>query len=603
MAESLERYRIVEEVGQGGMSVVYRAKDTSLDREVALKILHQHLAGQPEARARFHREARAVAKLRHPNILEIYDYSGERSDQSFIVTEFIRGRTLRTFAGARPLPLPELAAMVCIKICEALAHAHDQGILHRDLKPENIMVRDDGTLKLMDFGIAQMVDAQSVTMTGTLLGSPAHMSPEHIEGKPLDFRADVFALGTILYYLATGALPFQGDNPHAVFRQIMDGRYREPAALNPAVGDELARIIKKAMARDLAARTPTAAAMRDQLLALVRASGIDDVDKEVAAYFRDPDKTVALLRPRVVAALVKAGRWSLRDGKVGEAVDAFNRVLALDETNREVRTELARIARSKRLRALTRWGAAAAGAVALSSFGVYKWVTRPPDPVGVPWTPSGTASLEGVGVGTAIPTAAPDTAETIESAVPTASVVSVASTAIASAPRLTGASVAASAAPKGEMLAVEVLTSPVEAMAETITLYLDGKPYKTFEPVTVLPKKFGYRGTIEIESGRTYKVELRGKPFKNYGPTEISAPRDDRVGADFTWADATLTVVADCTDAAIEGLGLRPCNAPIIVPMKKRVDIVTGNTTIGGVPVDIEAKVEAGEIRSWRHGS
>jgi serine/threonine-protein kinase len=186
------------------MAVVYKATDTSLQREVAVKVLHPHLASHDEARRRFEREAQAVAKLRHENILEIFDYSGKESSESYIVTEFIRGRTLKGFMTEHTLGYPEIAAMITAEVCRALSHAHALGVLHRDVKPENIMIRDDGVLKLTDFGIAQIVDAQRMTVTGQLLGSPAYMSPEHVEGKPLDFRTDVFSVGILLYQLSTG---------------------------------------------------------------------------------------------------------------------------------------------------------------------------------------------------------------------------------------------------------------------------------------------------------------------------------------------------------------------------------------------------------------
>src|SRR5215831_2377424 len=243
------RYRLLEEVGQGGMAVVYRAQDESLKREVAIKVLHQHLATEAESKARLEREAHAVAKLRHENILEIFDYSGNDSASSYIVTEFIDGVTLKQFLASRPIQYPEVAALIAAEIGGALAHAHALGIIHRDVKPENVMIRKDGLLKLMDFGIAQVVDLQRMTVTGQLLGSPAYMAPELIEGKPLDFRTDVFAVGIMLYQLATGSLPFAGKNPHEVLRRIVEGKFPEPRTLNRRVSDGLARMMAHALAR------------------------------------------------------------------------------------------------------------------------------------------------------------------------------------------------------------------------------------------------------------------------------------------------------------------------------------------------------------------
>ena len=152
---TLQKYTLLEEVGQGGMAVVYRGLDTNLNREVAVKILHPHLAKDQESKQRFQREAHAVAKLRHDNILEIYDYSGLASDESYIVTEFIHGSTLKAFLSKTPMVHAEIAAMVIIEVCKALDHAHELNIIHRDIKPENIMIRADGRIKLTDFGISQ----------------------------------------------------------------------------------------------------------------------------------------------------------------------------------------------------------------------------------------------------------------------------------------------------------------------------------------------------------------------------------------------------------------------------------------------------------------
>ena len=214
VGQVLDKYELLERVGQGGMAVVYRGLDRSLKRVVAVKILHKHLADYQEARDRFEREAQAVAKLRHENILEIFDYAAKPESEAYIVTEFIDGQTLKQVITDRPIAFPELGAMLIIQVGRALAHAHAGGILHRDVKPENIMIRTDGVVKLMDFGISHMVDLERLTVTGQLLGSPAYMAPEHVEGRPLDFRTDVFAAGIVLYQLCVGKLPFEGKNPH-----------------------------------------------------------------------------------------------------------------------------------------------------------------------------------------------------------------------------------------------------------------------------------------------------------------------------------------------------------------------------------------------------
>lgn len=348
----LGKYQLLGRVGQGGMSVVYRALDQSLGRDVAIKVLHSHLAESQEARDRFAREARAVAKLRHPNILEIYDYSGAhdaRVEASYIVTEFIDGQTLKQAITAQPLEFPEIAALIGLEIASALEHAHDAKILHRDIKPENVMIRRDGAVKLMDFGISHMVDLERLTVTGQLLGSPAYMAPEHVDGKPIDFRTDVFALGTVMYQLTTGQLPFSGKNAHEVLKRIVEGRCTDPRQLNPAIGNQLGRIIMRAMATKPEDRFQSVAEMRAALTAYATDSGIEHPSTELGAYFANPAVFNAGFRPRLAAHLAKHGRALLASNQAA-ALDAFDRVLAIDPQNGDVLAALRQMRRRRTTR-------------------------------------------------------------------------------------------------------------------------------------------------------------------------------------------------------------------------------------------------------------
>ncbi|HVT10008.1 MAG TPA: serine/threonine-protein kinase [Polyangia bacterium] len=345
-----ERYRLIEEVGQGGMAVVYRAQDETLKREVAIKILHQHLAGEADSKARLEREAQAVAKLRHENILEIFDYSGTGSATSFIVTEFIDGQTLKQFLGKHQPRFPEIAALIGVEVCRALGHAHGLGVIHRDVKPENVMIRKDGLIKLMDFGIAQVLDFQRMTVTGQLLGSPAYMAPEIIEGKPLDFRTDVFSVGIMLYLLATGALPFAGKNPHEVLRRISEGRFPDPRTIAHGVDQRAARIITRALARRPDDRYPDVAPLADDLVAYLADAGLTDVRAELRGFFADPTCYEKALPARMAAALSAAAGKHLRERRVARAMELWNRVLAFDPQNAEVTAALDRLEGRRRLR-------------------------------------------------------------------------------------------------------------------------------------------------------------------------------------------------------------------------------------------------------------
>src|SRR5687767_10203904 len=299
------------------MAVVYRGVDRQLKRVVAIKVLHKHLADYQEARDRFEREAQAVAKLRHENILEIFDYSGsddaEAAGSSYIVTEFIEGGTLKQVITDRPIGFPEVGAMVVLQVCRALAHAHAAGILHRDVKPENIMIRSDGVVKLMDFGISHMVDLERLTVTGQLLGSPAYMAPEHVEGRPIDYRTDVFAAGIVLYQLTVGKLPFEGKNPHEVLKRIAECKFVDPRQANPRIGNRLGKIILRAMAAEPADRYAGIGEMVLALESYLEESGIptDKVQAELGRYFQAPPAYELALEERLVDHLTRLGQDKL----------------------------------------------------------------------------------------------------------------------------------------------------------------------------------------------------------------------------------------------------------------------------------------------------
>ncbi|HEY0705655.1 MAG TPA: serine/threonine-protein kinase [Polyangia bacterium] len=343
------RYRVIKEVGQGGMAVVYKAHDESLKREVAVKLLHAHLVAEPESKSRLQREAQAVAKLHHDNIVQIFDYSGTDAPACFIVTEFIDGLTLKQFIGNRKPPPPEIAALIAIEISSALAHAHSLGIIHRDVKPDNVMVRNDGMLKLMDFGVAQIMDLERMTVTGQLLGSPAYMAPELLEGRPLDVRTDIFSVGILLYQMATGALPFSGRNPHEVLKRIAEGKFADPRTLNRLIADRLAKIIARALARRPEDRYATVDAMIAELTAFVNDAGLEDTREELRRFFLAPDEYEKQVVPRMIEALVQNGTRLRAEKQTGRALELWNRALAMDPSNREVLTELKRAAQGQHI--------------------------------------------------------------------------------------------------------------------------------------------------------------------------------------------------------------------------------------------------------------
>jgi serine/threonine-protein kinase len=279
----------------------------------------------------------------------VFDYSGTGALSSYIVTEFIDGVTLKQFLSTRKTPLPEVAALIAIELGTALSHAHALGIIHRDIKPENVMVRKDGMLKLMDFGVAQILDLERMTVTGQLLGSPAYMAPELFEGKPLDVRTDVFSLGVMLYQMATGSLPFTGRNPHEVLKRIAEGRFPDPRTVNRLVADRLTRIINRALAKKPDDRYPTIDALVADLRIYVHDAGLDNAREEIRHYVIDSDGYEESVRRRIVGALAAAGRREQAAKRLARALECWNRALALDPQNHEVLKSLHKIEGRRRV--------------------------------------------------------------------------------------------------------------------------------------------------------------------------------------------------------------------------------------------------------------
>jgi len=347
LEEGGERYRLDAEIGRGGMGVVYRARDLLLDRDVAIKVLSVTLrepAGRPggatplgtEGQARLLREAQAVAQLNHPNVVAVYD-AGEIAGTPFVVMEWVEGPSLHEY---RPDNVTEIVRIAC-QVCTALEHAHEHGIIHRDLKPENVLLAPDGTAKLVDFGLARTV-ASRLTADGAILGTVQYIAPEQALGKPLDGRADLYALGVMLYELTTGRLPFLGDDSVAILMQHLQAPVELPRTHNPEIPLALEALIVRLLAKrpedrpasaaevrrvlENLANGPPAAEVRKVLEDLAPSSPLEDPDQKARTpgFLAKGAGQAELQRPVFVAReqeLAQLGRW------LAGALDGHGRVV------------------------------------------------------------------------------------------------------------------------------------------------------------------------------------------------------------------------------------------------------------------------------------
>ncbi|MCS6799788.1 MAG: protein kinase [Myxococcota bacterium] len=286
MLDRIGNCRLLGEIGSGGMAVVYKAVQEPLGRIVAVKALKPSIAVDSQFARRFEREAHFMAALQHENILHVYDFVKD-GQSMYIVMEYVRGIDLYDLLERTPVLPVDVAAIIALMVARALDYAHFRGIVHRDIKPANVMIGHDGSVKLMDFGIARDETLSDLTETGTGLGTPSYMSPEQILGDKLDFRSDLFSLGIVLYQMITGQKPFVEDASRTVMQKIRLDRYTPPRRLNPAVPRQLERILARCMEKMPANRYPTTQALIDDLTEFLAPRVRSSYQARLVLYLRE----------------------------------------------------------------------------------------------------------------------------------------------------------------------------------------------------------------------------------------------------------------------------------------------------------------------------
>ncbi|MEK7407209.1 MAG: protein kinase [Acidobacteriota bacterium] len=322
IGRTIAHYQVLDKLGEGGMGVVYKARDTHRDRFVAIKVLPPEKVADPERKRRFVQEAKAASALNHPNIVTIHDITSD-AGCDFIVMEHVAGKTLDQLIGRKGLKLSE-ALKCAVQMADALAKAHAAGIIHRDLKPGNVMVTGDGLVKVLDFGLAKLTEpltgeeAPTQTAEGTIVGTVAYMSPEQAEGKPVDTRSDIFSFGSVLYEMLTGQRAFKGDSRVSTLAAVLR---QEPALMGEEVPAELRRVVARCLRKDPARRFQH---MDDVKIALEELKEESDSGSLVstAPQRKSRRRLIWLLAGVTLVAVAALATWLARRGAEAPPADA-----------------------------------------------------------------------------------------------------------------------------------------------------------------------------------------------------------------------------------------------------------------------------------------
>ena len=341
---SVSNYRVIELIGSGGMANIYKAIQLSLDRPVALKIMHQHLSMNEGFVARFEMEAKQAAQLHHENIVSIIDY-GQEYGNYYIAMEYVDGNNLKQLLEKQNrLPL-EISLLICHQVAEGLKYAHSQNLVHRDIKPANIILSNDGRVMITDFGIAKGDADLSITATGQMIGSPAYMSPEQAAGRPIDHRTDIFSLGIILYETIAGEKPFKGDTYQAMVTSVMSQLPEPLRKIRVDVNSEIEAIAEKAIAKDVDSRYQSAEEIADAIYAQLERFKLPPGRKLISSFLKNPGRVTEKLRVEKVSNHMESALYFLTQGesRLKEAKREFEDVLRFDKNNKSAKKYIAKI--------------------------------------------------------------------------------------------------------------------------------------------------------------------------------------------------------------------------------------------------------------------
>ncbi len=525
----IDKYEVLQKLGEGATATVYRGRHLSIGKDVAIKVLHPHLSASTRYRERFNREARAVGRLTHENIVSILDYSGQGTEDCYIVTELVDGCTLLQLIEEHGRIPSEVVAALGMELSGALGFAHRAGISHRDITPENVMVRRDGVVKLMDFGVARVIDEGQITLDGSLLGSPAYMSPQQALDEKLDGRSDLFSLGTVLFHSVTGTVPFSGTNASIILRNIIDGLRPDVLELDPRAAPGLVAVIDKLLQTRADDRYADAEEVKAALAGALAESGLgaDHPRINLRAWLLNPREVGAALEEHLRTDLLARGKTRLAAGDTVGALQLFNRLLAIDEEHAEVLSLIGAL-HAPPPRQAPRGLLGAIGGIALLAAGLGAWALVPrqnPPPVvePAPVVAEVPKPSPAPAVLAATPAPAPEAPPSKPTSPPRAS-----ATLPATGVRPAALVVAATPAPLPAAVATPAtVIFKWSGRARSVSVRVDGAPVGVFRTGPAV----GWIGTrqrpIELTAGR-HTIELINEKMEPWSTTLTVAAGEER---------------------------------------------------------------------------